>query len=264
MRHSAKKIIVSPLNETYQQKKIHATWTSVYRSAQSTDFNDAVMEELLPVLSLKPGSRVLDAGCGTGAHTARFVQHGFACTGIDISDHVISIASAMVPGARFLSAPLENVPLPANCFDCVHCRGVLMHIPEWQTALAELCRVLKTGGKIVILDGNKNALETWLVRAIRLFRHSSSKLVKTTAGLEFWSENEGKPFLVRYFSVDQLAKALEVHGIAIDRILPFELFDIARFPAALRPALNRLNHLWLTAHMAPQFSHGVAIVGTKY
>ncbi len=138
-----------------------------------------------------------------------------------------------------------------------------MHIPEWNAAVAELCRVLKTNGKIVILDGNKNALETWLVRAIRLVRRSNSRLVKTDAGLEFWSQQLGKPFLVRYFSVSQLVEALKAHGIRIERIMAFELFDVGRFPAALRPLVNRVNQIWFQARMPAACSHGVAIIGTK-
>ena len=254
---------MSTLNETYQQAHIHSTWSSIYRSAQLSEFNDAVIAGLLPLLSLTPNSRVLDAGCGTGVHTERFVRRGFKCTGVDISDHAISAASARIPHAQFLSAPLENLPLSSNSFDCVHCRGVLMHIPEWNAAVAELCRVLKKNGKLVILDGNKNALETWLVRAIRLVRRSNSRLIKTDAGLEFWSQHQGKPFLVRYFSVSELVEAVKTHGIRIERIISFELFDIGRFPAALRPLVSRVNQIWFQARMPAAFSHGVAIIGTK-
>ena len=221
------------------------------------------MTELLSVLSLKPGSTVLDAGCGTGAHTARFAERGFSCTGVDISDHAICMASAKVPDAKFLSAPLEALPFSSESFDCVHSRGVLMHIPDWQAAVAELCRVLKKNGKIAILDGNKNALETWLIRAVRLLRRGNSKLVKSDGGLEFWSDQKGKPFLVRYFSIRQLVDALKANGIAIDRIMAFELFDIGRFPAAVRPIAGRLNQLWFKARMPAAFSHGVAIIGSK-
>lgn len=221
------------------------------------------MTELLSLLSLKPGSRVLDAGCGTGAHTERFAARGFACTGVDISDHAISVASAKVPDAKFLSAPLEDLPFSPEAFDCVHSRGVLMHIPDWRAAVGELCRVLKKNGRIAILDGNKNAIETWLIRAVRLLRRGNSKLAKTDAGLEFWSQHGGKPLLVRYFSLSELFGALKSHGIAIDDVIAFELFDIGRFPAALRSTVSRLNKLWLKTRMPATLSHGVAIIGSK-
>jgi ubiquinone/menaquinone biosynthesis C-methylase UbiE len=251
------------LNETYEQAHIHSTWTSIYRSPQVSEFNDAVMARLLSTLSLAPKGRVLDAGCGTGVHTERFVNRGFVCTGVDISDHAISVASARLPDVDFLSAPLEDLPFLSESFDCVHCRGVLMHIPEWRAAVRELCRVLKRNGRIAILDGNRSALETWLVRAIRLIRGGSSKLVKTDAGLEFWSQQQGTPFLVRYFSVHYLADALKAHGIKIDQVMAFELFDVGRFPVAFRSMANRLNYLWFKRRMPAILSHGVAIVGTK-
>lgn len=251
------------LNETYQQVQIHSKWSSVYRSSQLSEFNDTVIDELLGLLSLESGSSVLDAGCGTGAHTERFVKRGFTCTGVDISDHAISVASAKVPATRFLSAPLEDLPFSSESFECVHCRGVLMHIPDWTAAISELCRVLKRNGKVVILDGNRNALETWLIRGIRLIRRGSSRVVKTDAGLEFWSHQEGKPFLVRYFSIDQLARTLRAHGIVINHIVAFELFDVGRFPPVFRPVVNRLNCRWFKGHMPASLSHGVAIIGTK-
>ena len=43
----------------------------------------------------------------------------------------------------FQQGSLEALPFGDRRFDLVHCRGVLMHIPDWQAALRELCRVIK-------------------------------------------------------------------------------------------------------------------------
>jgi len=108
---------------------------------------------LLP--HLKPGMRVLDFGCGPGtisAGLAKAVEPG-ELHGIDMEESQLSIARAAAAAgghdnATFHVGDVTDLPFEDNSFDVVHCHAVLNHIPETQTVLAEVKRVLKPSGII--------------------------------------------------------------------------------------------------------------------
>ncbi len=65
-----------------------------------------------------------------------------------------------------------------------------MHVPDWERALSELCRVLKPHGKLVLIEANRSSIEARLVGLVRAVSRRKSELVRTPGGLEFWS-NQG-------------------------------------------------------------------------
>lgn len=100
------------------------------------------------------GKRVLDAGCGKG-------RFGRALLGEfpDARIHGMDIALAML---RFVLAPLmpcagslTALPYEDGSFDCLYATESLEHAVDIEGAVAELCRVVKPGGRIVIIDKNK-------------------------------------------------------------------------------------------------------------
>ena len=106
---------------------------------------------LLPRLS--PGLRVLDFGCGPGTITvglAAAVQPG-EVHGVDMEESQIEMArSAADAGGHdnvtFHVGNVYDLPFEDNYFDVAHCHAVLMHVPNTQTALREVRRVLKPDG----------------------------------------------------------------------------------------------------------------------
>jgi SAM-dependent methyltransferase len=99
--------------------------------------------------SFVPG-RALDAACGTGRHARRLVDLGHQVIGIDLTPQMLTRAAANVPEARFLRADLWEVPLRDQEFDVVVCGLALAHLSDLGGAVAELTRVLRTGGRLVI------------------------------------------------------------------------------------------------------------------
>ena len=112
---------------------------------------ETVAFHLLP--HLRPGTKVLDFGCGPGTISvglAKAVAPG-ELHGIDIEASQITMAQAAAQAgghgnAHFQVGDGTNLPFADNTFDVVHCHAVLMHVPNLAQALAEVKRVLKPGG----------------------------------------------------------------------------------------------------------------------
>lgn len=101
------------------------------------------------------GKRVLDAGCGKG----RFARVLLA-EQPDARIHTMDIALAML---QFVHAPLlpcagslTSLPYANAAFDALYATESLEHAVDIETAVSELCRVVKPGGRIVIIDKNKD------------------------------------------------------------------------------------------------------------
>jgi malonyl-CoA O-methyltransferase len=99
------------------------------------------------------GKRVLDAGCGKGrfARILRESDRSAEIWGLDISPEMLKFAPV---GIRKTAGSMTALPFPAETFDCVYATESLEHAVEIEKAVAELCRVLKPGGRLVIIDKN--------------------------------------------------------------------------------------------------------------
>jgi len=101
------------------------------------------------------GRRVLDAGCGKGRFARVLLNEHPAARihGMDIALAMLKfVESPLMPCAGSLTA----LPYANGAFDCLYATESLEHAVEIDVAVAELCRVVKPGGRIVIIDKNKN------------------------------------------------------------------------------------------------------------
>jgi len=259
------------LKTTYADRAIHEKWESVYRSSESQDdLNDRIMDRIMRLLQPAPGSLFLDAGCGTGDHSARIGRLGMRCVGVDISEQILEDARERVARdglnerVSFRAEKVEQLTFQDGSFDFVHCRGVLMHIPGWEQALGELCRVLKPGGKLVVIESNLSSIEARLVGMARRVSRRKSRLVETPGGWEFWSEQDGNPFVARIANIAYLLKLLELMNMKICRRFSTEFWDINRFPRGLvRSGTIAFNRIWFTLGLPAFLSAGNAVIAEK-
>ncbi|MCY1137699.1 class I SAM-dependent methyltransferase [Actinoplanes sp. Pm04-4] len=101
--------------------------------------------------ALEPGV-ALDAACGTGRHTQHLASLGFRVTGVDSSPDMLAHARVRVPTAEFHQGDLSRLPVPDEHADLVVCALALAHLPDLRPAFAELARVLKPGGHLIVTD----------------------------------------------------------------------------------------------------------------
>ena len=262
---------IMTLKDTYANMEIHAAWESVYRSnTLQNNFNDLMMNHIMTSLHLPSGALLLDAGCGRGDHSIRIVKKGYRCVSVDISEHVLRNAAISVAACdlrskvSFATQALEDLSFREGTFDAVYCRGVLMHIPNWTKALSELCRVLKPGGKIVIVESNNTSLEARIVVMIRHLMATKSRLIHTSGGFEFWSDEHSRPFLVRIANIRHLIKHLNQRHVITRGRFATEFWDINRFPSGvLRNAIIRFNRLWFSLRLPCSLSAGNVVIGEK-
>jgi len=149
-------------------------------------------------------------------------------------------------------------------FDVVYCRGVLMHIPDWEMATRNLCRVLKWGGRIVIMESNHRSLETLVVLLVRRIMKRKSNIIKKRGGIEFWSTHDGHPFLVRISHMENLSQWLKACKVWTIQRNASEFWDANRFPPGLiRNVAIRFNQAWVFLRLPAYISSGNYIIGEK-
>jgi ubiquinone/menaquinone biosynthesis C-methylase UbiE len=110
-------------------------------------------ESVVPaLLAESPPGRALDAACGTGRHAARLVELGHDVVGVDETEAMLALARTRVPAATFQVGSLTALPLEDGEVDLAVCSLALTHLAELGPAVAELSRVVRRAGRMVVSD----------------------------------------------------------------------------------------------------------------
>jgi ubiquinone/menaquinone biosynthesis C-methylase UbiE len=94
----------------------------------------------------------LDAACGTGRYASQLAAHGHRVLGVDADEHMLARARRRVPAATFVRGDLHRLPLADAAVDTVVSALALVHVPDLAPVFAELARVLRPGGSLVVTD----------------------------------------------------------------------------------------------------------------
>jgi ubiquinone/menaquinone biosynthesis C-methylase UbiE len=102
----------------------------------------------------RPGERILDVSCGTGRFALALAREGARVTAADLSSPMLSAAAAKAR-QQGITLPLlrsdtQALPFPDGAFDAVLCLLTLEFVPDKRQALAEMLRVLKPNGVLIL------------------------------------------------------------------------------------------------------------------
>jgi SAM-dependent methyltransferase len=231
---------------------------------------------------------VLEAGCGIGTDAVQFVRARARYTGIDFSATALDLARQRpeLSGTSLVRASVTELPFPDASFDLVYSNGVIHHIPETRTAIAEFHRVLRPGGTAIVMVYHRASLNFYasimvvrrllagvlimpaadrlvarltgepleLLRGHRelLARHGRRYLTDPALFLSHNTDGPGNP-LSKVYSADGIRRAFadfgEVHTQV--RFLNLRAYPfgerLERLPAARCLGRRMGWHLWVTA-----------------
>jgi SAM-dependent methyltransferase len=202
-------------------------------------------EDLIERARPRPGERVLDLACGTGAVARKVLDHivpNGTLVGVDINPEMLRIASEVIeahePMVRWQQASAESLPLPDASFDVAFCQQGLQFFPDKPGALRELRRVLRPGGRL--------ALSVWRGLQHNPVQHALSKAANGKLGgamtIAFGLGEDG--------TLEQMLEAADFRGIsvvAVEKIITFPGVDdyvdrMIHGAAAALPDLRAMSH----------------------
>ena len=118
-----------------------------------------------------PGARALDLCCGTGDLALALARRGAEVTGLDFSGKMLEVAQARsgrlkaqgseFPKPQFVQGDAQQMPFADGSFDIVTVGYGLRNLTDWRAGLAEMRRVARPGGRLVVLDFGKPPNALW-------------------------------------------------------------------------------------------------------
>lgn len=157
--------------------------------------------------------RVLDVGCGYGTLIERVSAAGHDCFGVEPDPAAVAVAKKR--GLKVRRGVAEELPYPGGSFDVVVLTEVVEHLSRPGKALAEINRVLKKGGLVIITT--PNVVSLWLV---------IERLWDWYARLDYHHEH------LFYFSTQSLSSLVEKKGFGVRSVSTIHLVSFLLSPVS--------------------------------
>ncbi len=190
------------MNEAKHIQLNKAKWDRWAKSADSkgrrNDYLRKAQAGVISILNLKENMNFLDIGCGTGwalGQAAKSVDEKGSFYGIDLSLKMIEKAKENFKDKanfHFIVCNAESIPLENNLFDIIICTNSFHHYLHPDKALKEMHRLLKTGGRIYLLDPTA---DSWIIKLI-------DKVIKLI-----------EPYHVKLYSTNEFKKLFVYAGL---------------------------------------------------
>jgi len=155
-------------------------------------------------------ARLLDAGCGVGDYTERFLDDGATVVGVDASAEALAVArDRFGDRAEFLHANLTApLALADDSFDVVFCNLVLDHIEDWDPVLSEFRRALVPDGHLVFTTIHP-------MRRFRRYRDELGTYYDTAGYVGYWGDPQ-VPIVSNHRPIAEIDHAMTDNGFDVD------------------------------------------------
>ncbi len=281
-------VLLARSSDTAEKANIQKWWGDLYKQLYEGHEDDATLQtmaanmaqvedlfckrqllaaEEMPLDELQ-GKLVLESGPGGGAHSAVFKKYGASMVAVDLTAERVAATArklALIEGGegRAYQADGENLPFRDDSFDIVYSNGVLHHSENTDTCIAEVNRVLKPGGKAVIMLYSRHSTTYWLnivPRAIvtgEMFRWPEAEWIgRLTEGKP--KHGETKNPYTRVYSKRQmrhLFKGFKIHSLRKNSF-QFDNFAV--------PRLTQIRNAVLTFFGYKAHDGGIYIYGAPF
>ena len=149
--HPADRVYLTETQAFFAARAV--TWDTKF-GADVPAYEQAIAESGVPV-----GATVIDVGCGTGrALPALSAAVGPTGTviGLDVTPEMLTVASIQSRG-HLVQADARRLPLASASVDVIFAAGLVQHLPDPEAGLAELARVTRLGGRLIIFHPSGRA-----------------------------------------------------------------------------------------------------------
>jgi SAM-dependent methyltransferase len=254
----------------FEQAGTIEKWDRDYYHPIAERYYDRAIPAMLRRMGVPKGATVLDAGCGPGVHSIRAARAGCQVTAIDVSEAMLREAQSRVAAAGVASAvefrqeDLTKLSFPNDSFGYVFSWGVIIHIPEIEKALDELCRIVATGGSLALYVTNRNSWDQMLERPARFVLRKPINRKRLPLGSGSWFGLSGERLWVWQFNIPELIREIETRGMKCTYRGIGEVSSLQRhFKWPFRNALLSLNNLCHRIGFSPVGAHTNLLVFAK-
>lgn len=116
---------------------------------------------IVEAVDAKPGQKVLDVAAGTGTSSEPYADAGVDVVALDFSAGMLQVGKRRRPDIEFVQADATQLPFPDDTFDATTISFGLRNVNEPKKALAEMFRVTKPGGRIVVAEFSRPTWAPW-------------------------------------------------------------------------------------------------------
>jgi len=225
---------------------VHDSWAKGFRTAENEAFYTLAFDY---IASVAPNGLFLDAGCGECTKSIELAKRGYKVQAVDFSEYVLPKARAAVKAAGFADrvqvtrGDLTDLDFAEDTFSNVLLWGVLMHVPNAESAIKEVARVTAPGGLVFVSEGNMWSLQAVSLRFLkRILRRERARVEKTSAGLEFWEETPGGELVTRQANIHCLINAFKDQGFELIQCRAGQFTEL--YAVTSNSTLSKMMHLF--------------------
>lgn len=234
-------------------KQIQRFWRASQPFGHPAYPEELPFSRLIDFKALK-GKKVLEIGCGMGAHAALLSQAGAIVTGIDLTERSVYYTKRRlklfkIKNATVIRCDAESLPFEGESFDFVWSWGVIHHSVNTQNIVNEIFRVLKTDGRVSVMVYHRNSTRYFITGGLyygllrgRFWQHPSLYAVNMTFTDGYIARHYTRQEAALLFSNFRKVNT-KIMGVEIPSMLPGYGKLTQLCPLIMKP----VNH-WISTH----------------